>query len=113
LAQLIADLDDNRFAVRQRASAELAKLGELAGPALEQVLKDRPSLEVQNRVERLLEKLSNQTLSPEALRALRAVEVLEKAGTPHARKLLEAIAGGAPGAQLTEDALLAVRRLGK
>src|SRR5262249_39552773 len=65
LNQLIVDLDDNKFLVRQRASEELEKLGELAAPILEQILKDKPTLEVQSRVERLLAKLSAPVSSPE------------------------------------------------
>ena len=41
----IRDLDSDRFAVRDRAVAELAKLGDAAEPALRQALRDRPSLE--------------------------------------------------------------------
>jgi hypothetical protein len=110
LAKLIADLDSNHFPVRQRASEELERLGELAGPALEQLLKARPPLEVQYRVERLLERLSTPISAPDVLRSLRAVEVLERAGTEDARKLLTELARGAAGAQLTEDARAALQR---
>lgn len=113
LAQLLANLDHNNFATRQRASQELERLGELAGPELEKLAKSKPPLEVQHRVERLLEKLSTPISSPEALRALRSVEVLERAGTEDARKVLMELAKGAPGAQLTEDAKSALVRLGR
>jgi len=113
LQQLIEDLDDNQFLARQHASEELEKLGEVAGPILEQTLRRPTNLEVQQRVERLLEKLSGPVSSPETLRAARAVEVLEKVATPEARKLLGALAKGASGAQLTEEAKAALARLGK
>jgi hypothetical protein len=48
---------------------------------------------------------------PELLRGVRAVEVLERAGTPEARQLLAALAGGAPGALLTREAAASLQRL--
>ena len=51
------------------------------------------------------------TPTPERLRALRAVMVLEQIGTPEARQLLEKLSKGAEGALLTEDAKAAVRRM--
>ncbi|MBY0526231.1 MAG: WD40 repeat domain-containing protein [Gemmataceae bacterium] len=92
IAQLIADLDSNNFLIRQKASEELHKLGELALPALEATLAGKPTLEVQMRVERLLEKLQAPSLSPETLRALRAVEVLERIGSAEARRVVETLA---------------------
>src|SRR5262249_37204957 len=53
-AQLIADLDHDRFAVRQKATQQLLRLGKGAEPALRDLLKKRPSLEVTRRVEELL-----------------------------------------------------------
>ena len=53
----IADLDSKTFAVRQKATEELEKLGELAVPALEDRLQNNPSLEVKQRLEKLLAKL--------------------------------------------------------
>ena len=49
--------------------------------------------------------------SPEALRAVRSVEVLERCGTPAARQLLETLAGGAPAARMTREAKSALQRL--
>jgi WD40 repeat protein len=44
LRRLLADLDSEQFAVREKARRELAALGELAEPALRQALADKPSL---------------------------------------------------------------------
>ncbi len=49
----------------------------------------------------------------EILRELRALEVLEQAGTDQARQVLEALAKGAPEAHLTQGAKAALERLAK
>jgi WD40 repeat protein len=109
--KLLADLQDNRFAIRKRATDSLEKLGELAEPTLLKVLADNPPLEVKQRVEALLQKLKGPVTHPERLRALRSIEVLEQIGTPEAREVLAAVAQGAPEAQLTQDAKAALERL--
>src|SRR5262249_34440105 len=52
--RLVADLDSNRFTVRDRAEKELAQLGDRAKAALEQALGRGPDLEVRQRITRLL-----------------------------------------------------------
>jgi WD40 repeat protein len=111
IAQLIAELDSKRFGVRQRATKELERLGEIAAPALRKVLEGSPGLELQRRVEQLLPKVTGPLTDPEVLRGLRAVEALERAGTPEARKVLAVLAGGAPQARLTREAQAALERL--
>ena len=49
-------------------------------------------------------------LQGDQLRAFRAVEVLERIGTPEARQVLQALAAGAPGALLTTSAQAALKR---
>jgi hypothetical protein len=112
LARLIADLDSDRFEVRGQAQRDLEKLGELAAPALREALKS-PSAEVRRKAEALLAKADSLAPSAEALRGLRAVEALEHAGTPEARRLLEALSRGAAAARLTCEARLALGRLGR
>jgi RNA polymerase sigma factor (sigma-70 family) len=114
VARWVADLDANSFDVRKKATGELARLGELARPALEGTLKNRPSLELRRRAEELLGRLtSGEETSAEGLRQLRTVEVLEDVGTPEAKGLLEKLAQGAPGARLTREARAALQRLGR
>jgi WD40 repeat protein len=111
LARLVAELDSDVFAVRERATQELAALGEAAAPALEQVLRGRASAEARHRASQLLADTRPSAMPPARWRALRAVEVLERIGTAEAREVLTALAAGAPGARLTEEARGSLQRL--
>ncbi len=109
LARLLRDLDSEDFTRRQQASAELEKLAEQVEPALRQALEHGPSPESRRRLEELLEKA--ETGTSERLRRLRAIESLEHTEGHEARKLLEALAKGAPGAWITREAETSVKRL--
>jgi RNA polymerase sigma factor (sigma-70 family) len=111
LARLIADLDDDEFAVREKATRELEKLGPLARPALRQVLAGRPSAEVRLRAMKLLKKAEQVLPTTEQLRGGRAIEVLEQIGTAAARKALERLARQGPNVLLADDARAALGRL--
>ncbi len=113
IAQLVKDLDNDDFDVREKASAELEKVGEPADSALRKALEGTPSAELRIRAARLLEKFAGKVLSPEILRRQRALEVLEQVGGAEARAILEEIAKGAPEAALTQDAKSALKRLAK
>jgi WD40 repeat protein len=110
--RLIRDLDSDDFDAREKASAELARIGDSAGPALREAVKNPPSAEARQRMEQLLERLPSwrYPLTGEPLRLVRAVEVLERAG---AREELAALARGAAGARLTQEAAAALKRLEK
>jgi RNA polymerase sigma factor (sigma-70 family) len=106
VAGLVAELDSERFAVRQQAARELEALGESAAPALHKALAGPLPLETRRRIEQVLAR------QPGArLQALRAVEVLEHIGTPAARELLQALAQGIPEARQTREAKASLRRL--
>jgi RNA polymerase sigma factor (sigma-70 family) len=110
-ARLIADLDSEQFAIREKASAELAKLGESALPLLHKELARDPSPEVSRRIKALVEKATNPETSSDLLHGIRAIEVLEHLATPEARQLLQKLVGGAPDARLTSEANAALERL--
>jgi hypothetical protein len=110
VAKLLAELDDDHFEVRERASRELEKLGRLVAPTLREALAGRPSPEARRRLTALLEKVAPATPTPEEVRAIRVVEALEQAGTGAAR-LLTDLAGGAAEARLTREAKAALQRL--
>jgi hypothetical protein len=111
IARWIKELDDDRFAVRERASRALARAGDAAEPALREVAAAPPSLEVRRRAEVLLSALDEQNMPPERLRELRVVQTLEYAGTSAARRALETLAKGAATARLTREAKAAMEQL--
>jgi hypothetical protein len=90
-------------------SRKWRRLGEQAESALREALAGKPSHEVRRSIEDLLPLLTEQ--SPEQLRFLRAVEVLEKAATPEAREALADLARGGPQARLTREARCPLDRL--
>jgi hypothetical protein len=113
VARLIADLDNDEFAVRQKAREELRRLDERAEPGLRAALRGKLTLEARKRIEELLEGVRVSAASPEKLRVFRAVEVLEHIGTPAARDVLKTLADGASEARLTREAKASLERLSK
>lgn len=111
LAERIADLDHTEFARRDRAFKELKKMGEFAAPALRKALEEKPTLELRKRITDILESNAEGEISADGLRTLRALQALEAIGTPQARKILDALAHGAPEARLTLEAKAALHRL--
>jgi len=111
IAKLVLDLDSPTFAVRQEASAALAKLEGVAEADLRKMLGGQPSLELRRRVEQLLEEL--ESLPAAQLQKLRAVEALERIGTPEAEELLRTLATGAAAARLTREASASLQRLSR
>ena len=109
LGRWIADLDSDDFSVREKATEGLEKLAEAAEPALRQALAKNPSKEASRRLEQLLEKLS--TPSGRIVQQLRAIQVLEYAGTPEAKKVLATLARGTEEARLTREARASLQRL--
>jgi hypothetical protein len=113
IRQHIKDLDNGAFVVRKKAFEQLQNLGPAAAPALRGALDKNTSLEVRRRVEQLLDHLTNKPMSGEPLRTLRSLAVLEHAGTAEARRLLRALAAGAPSAWLTQEAKAVCARLAR
>ncbi len=104
--KLLADLDSESFVVREAAMKRLKELGLQAEPALYAALKAKPTVEQRRRIEDLLADLPKTPAppTPEELRQLRALIVLERIGTPEARRLLEEAGKGPPSARLTRQA---------
>jgi len=111
IKRLISLLDHESFSVRLKATNALEQLGDLANPALRKALLAKNSLEAERRLKNLVDRLDKATLTPDELRRVRAVEVLEKIATPQARALLAQLAAGVPHSRLTQEAAAALRRL--
>jgi len=79
--------------------------------ALQNALEHRPPLEMRRRLERLLAKLNDWTLSPEMLQRVRAVAILEQIGTPGAFAVLKALASEEVPSRQTLEAKAALKRL--
>jgi hypothetical protein len=110
---LLVQLDEDSFERREAATRRLKDLGHAAFPALRDALQANPSPEKKRRMERLLEALGERTLvpSPETLRQLRAVAVLEHARSAEAKRLLQELASGVASASLTQEAQTALDHL--
>jgi WD40 repeat protein len=110
VARLLTDLDSDVFKVRSAADDELRRLGDTVEPTLRTTLRNQNSLETRRRLEQILEAIVR---SREGLRTVRAVQVLEYAATPEARRLLETLADGLAGTRQTREARTALERLRK
>jgi RNA polymerase sigma factor (sigma-70 family) len=110
LAQLLTDLDSERFGVREQAMQELERFEGAARAGLVQALQKEPSAELRRRIEQLLARGDQPGSSPDRLRVGRAVGVLEQIGTPEARQQLEALVRGSPDALRTREARAALGR---
>jgi hypothetical protein len=106
----IADLDSDKFSVRQAAVKELAKVGDQVKVPIQKALTGNITLETRHRLEQILNTLS-EFPSSETLRTIRAIMVLERIGSTEAQRVLESLARGAPGARETEEAKASLERL--
>jgi WD40 repeat protein len=110
-AQWIDDLASANFAVRNKASAMLQRLGPDAENAVRAAAAKPRGLEVKRRLEELLERIATRELTAPEILQVRAVEVLEAIATPEARALLQRWSAGDDGAVLTEEAKRTLARL--
>jgi WD40 repeat protein len=112
IRRLVANLDSDSFAEREKAERQLLEaVGRQAEAELRRALAGLPSPELRMRAQRLLRKLGESPPPPEELRCLRAVAALEHAGTPQARQLLKRLAEGAENDPLTQSAKGSLKRL--
>jgi hypothetical protein len=107
-------LDAAKFVERDEATRQLQNLGPSVIPALEEALKGDLSAEARTRLKRLLTLFDGEVANPLVpageLRNVRAVEVLERIGTPAARDALR-IAIDGPPSRMAQQSRLALQRL--
>jgi WD40 repeat protein len=111
LRRWLADLGSDSFQVRQEASQRLQEAGDVVEPDLRKALADSSEPETARRIRAVLATINPVRASGDRLRMLRAIQVLERAGTPPAQEVLLALAHGAPGARPTRAAQEALVRM--
>lgn len=110
LDALIRQMKSAVFVERAAASKELLGAKETALPALRAARKVSASLEEARRIDQVIGELQARLDTPSAvLSELRALEVLERIGTPEARKHIEAMAKGADAVPTYEAQLILSR----
>lgn len=112
---LVNQLGNEDFASREKATRALASIGEDARAPLRTAASESASQEARNRASRLLRsmKVHKDRPSDATLRAIRAVEVLERIGSPEAKGLLAKWERECAGTLLGQEAKSAHERLAR
>jgi WD40 repeat protein len=96
IRRLVADLDSDDFATRERATLGLVERAAEWQPALRRALAERPSPEARRRLVAVIAKLkpppAGRNLDSETVRLLRAAVLLKGIGTPEATAVLRGLA---------------------
>ncbi|MBI3411339.1 MAG: PD40 domain-containing protein [Planctomycetes bacterium] len=111
VSELLKELDDPIYAVRQSAASELAKLGEAIKGDIEEHAKAKLSLESERRARNLLGRLPNLESHPHRLRCLDAIELFEILNTAQSRDALRELARDSLIPQIRRAAEEALERL--
>ncbi len=106
---LLQRLDDKSFRERTTSVKELKALASQYRNLLKKTLQAPGSLEFKRRLEAILREAPRQ-LPPETLRTVRAIQTLERIGSPEACRVLTLLAGGAAEAHATRVAQTALHR---
>jgi hypothetical protein len=113
---LIADLASELPWEWDDARMKLIALGEVAEEPVRAALNKKPPPEVQEHMQDVLAALkdpANHLPSPDELRQLRAVAVLEHIGNAEAKEVLKDLAAGYEKARVSRDAKESLERLAK
>jgi WD40 repeat protein len=108
----VGELGADAFETRQKATRALAGAGRAVRAELLAARATAEDPEQRRRLDELLRGIERGPLA-DKVRPVRAVEVLERLGTPAARRVLRKVAGGNPAARLTAEAQEALKRLGR
>lgn len=114
LPTVIRKFDAPAFADRQTAIRKVKELGPRAIAALQDAIRTTESVEVRARSEELLEQMKAGPKTHGAgadLRAARAIEVLERIGSPEAKKLLEGWTQHVSNPRIAGEAAIALQRI--
>ena len=112
IGELIAALDHDEYAVRERATAELMKLREVAAVALKNAREETASLEVKKRIDKILNSEATPLVTrSDERRLLRVIQILEQIGTPDAQQLLDLLSREIASAKVKREAQQAITRM--
>jgi WD40 repeat protein len=116
VSPLLADLEADSFAVREKASQALERLGPEAAFALRLALQGSPGPEARRRIEAILERTKTPAekgsgLEPRSVWL--SLAVLEELGTAQARRALQELAGATANTAVAREAGAALERLAK
>jgi len=106
-ARLLADLDDDDFAVREKATRDLVRHGDRVRKQLQQALQGKPSPEARARIRQALDEIAEGP--PRVVRS--AVWLLSNVDNTQAKEMLRVLAAGPADAWATREAKEALRRL--
>ena len=110
---LIRRIREGEYPDRREAAAELARIGEDVLPIVsEEIAADQKRGVLESpALKSVADRLKRASPSPDRLRALRSLQALELMKGDESRKLLAALAKGAPGANSTVEAKAALDRI--
>jgi hypothetical protein len=112
IQQLLKDLDADQFDVRDNATDEIIKLGDVGAEAIQTLVRNPPNDEVKHRVEYIQRKLNSIVRNVSSVgRTIRALRILERADTADAKALLQKIADGEYGFDIAPEARAVLVRL--
>jgi WD40 repeat protein len=113
IAELIKQLDDDRYLVREQATEALIRLRRQGDPLLRKALQETRSEEALFRLRLIISyPTSGPNIPPaETRRYHRVVLLLERMGTPEAKKHLQHLAEALPSPDVNREARAALARL--
>ncbi|MCZ6687981.1 MAG: WD40 repeat domain-containing protein [Planctomycetota bacterium] len=109
----IANLDEEEYEVRERASERISRMGSAALPALRDALAKGSTVEARVRMKILIDRITLpfEEFPSETLRTIRAIQTVERIGTEKAKAFLGRLARGHHLARRTREAKAALKRL--
>lgn len=108
IRELIDQLNSRTFSTRDKAQDQLIEMGAAVEQAVQEALKNRPSVEQRMRLTKILNRVKDQA---NLRQAKRGIEVLVALRTPEAKSLLEELSKGSEGKWLATTAQQALKRV--
>jgi len=107
----IFELDSSEYSVREHASRNLLSNFDQVKDELTTTLRETTSAEIRKRIQRIIDSCDDIVSQPERLQELRAIEVLERIGTPNAVELLKKLSENRARADISDGAAESLHRI--